>query len=68
MILMGDFNAKLNKANVENFFNLYNLKNLIQDKLVLKIRKTHPALTSSLQIALKVPGLTPRKLNENIVV
>ena len=32
MIVMGDFNVELNKANMQNFLNLYNIKNLIKEK------------------------------------
>ena len=53
MILIGDFNVKTNEANMQNFLNLYNLKSLIQEKTCFKKQITHPALTSSLENALK---------------
>lgn len=39
MIVFGDFNAELNETNIRNSLKLYNLKNLIKEKNIIKHRK-----------------------------
>lgn len=39
MIVFGDFNAELNETNIRNSLKLYNLKNLIKEKDIIKHRK-----------------------------
>ena len=39
MIVFGNFNAELNETDIRNSFKLYNLKNLIKEKDIIKHRK-----------------------------